>query len=177
VIGRVLSTAFIVVVGVVVALIVVVPQLLGAVPLTVLTGSMSPTFRPGDIVVVQPTPVTDLVVGDVVTFQPVSGDPSLTTHRIVALRHDADGALVEVTTRGDANSADDLPIVPAQIQGRVRYTVPWVGYLTTTRNATMAGTTLLGLGLVGYSMFGIVKFIRARRTDRKISGAAPGVTS
>src|SRR5699024_1764038 len=64
-------------------LLAVVPRLLGGEALTVLTGSMQPTYSPGDVVV--SVPQEEYQVGDVVTFQPVSGDPTLVTHRIVAV--------------------------------------------------------------------------------------------
>lgn len=105
----------------------VVPRLIGGVPLTVLTGSMEPALRPGDIVVVVPQEVYR--VGDVVTFQPEAGDPTLITHRIIAVTNSGYGATF--TTQGDANGAPDDPIVPAQIMGRVAYRVPFVGHAVT----------------------------------------------
>ena len=59
---------------------IVLPKLNDARPLTVLSGSMIPTFDPGDVVVVRDTDAEHLQVGDVITFQPVSDDPRLTTH-------------------------------------------------------------------------------------------------
>ena len=72
--------------------------------------SMSPTFAPGDIVLVRlgakPVP------GDVVLVRVPGHGPVL--HRAVAL---LDGG--SVRTRGDANPVDDLePATPAQIAGR-----------------------------------------------------------
>ncbi|MGC5617007.1 signal peptidase I [Georgenia sp. Z1491] len=106
----------------------IVPRFMGWVPLTILSGSMEPTYSPGDVVVVDPD-YADPVIGDVVTVQPVSGDPTLVTHRIIGVTVGNDGAL-GVTTQGDANDAVDDPVTMEQIQGQVIYGVPWVGHLT-----------------------------------------------
>ena len=106
---------------------VAVPKFTGARPLTVLTGSMTPTYPAGDVVIVKPTDEKNLQIGDVITFQPESDNPELTTHRIVGVVLTSDGR--QYVTRGDANGADDpMPIKPEQVRGKVWYSVPYVGY-------------------------------------------------
>ncbi len=148
------------------AAVAIVPRVTGSVPLTVLTGSMTPTYRPGDVIVVRPTPTDELAVGDVVTFQPVSGDPTLVTHRIIELRHDAAGAVDTVITQGDANGAPDDPLVPEQIQGRVWYRVPFVGRVTLHANPLWVGAGV-GLALVAYA---VVTLAKPDKDDRRRSG-------
>lgn len=110
---------------------VVVPKAAGAVPLTVLAGSMSGTFEPGSVVVVRPVPVETLRIGDVVTFQERSGDPTLVTHRIVSIALAGDGTR-RFVTQGDANGAPDPePVLEAQVRGRVWYAVPLAGHVAT----------------------------------------------
>jgi len=158
--AHLVSWIFILLVGVAVGAVILVPRILGAVPLTVLTGSMMPNYRPGDIVVVQPTPVDELMVGDVITFQAISGNPELTTHRVVAI--DRVGTqVVSVTTRGDANNVDDLSLIPDQIKGRVRYRVPLLGYLTQVRVLVPSIGLLVGLAFIAYSVHGITSYRRA----------------
>ncbi|WP_187976068.1 signal peptidase I [Mycetocola sp. JXN-3] len=139
------------------AAVTVVPLVIGAVPLTVLTGSMQPTIRPGDIVVSAPVEASQLSVGDVVTFQPISNDPTLITHRIRSMSAGDSG--VRLVTRGDANGADDPEIGADQVRGRVLYTVPYVGWVTNLVGGNIRGPliTLVGLGLVGYAVFTIVR--------------------
>ncbi|MBR7539807.1 S26 family signal peptidase, partial [Mycobacterium tuberculosis] len=67
----------------------VVPKVMNGAALTVLTGSMEPTYEPGDIVV--SVPQEQYRIGDPVTFQPRSGDPMLITHRIVAVTDTDEG--------------------------------------------------------------------------------------
>ncbi|CAB4738824.1 unannotated protein [freshwater metagenome] len=108
---------------------VLVPRLAGATPYTVLTGSMSPAYPAGTLVVVRPVDLEDVRVGDVVTYQLRSGEPAVATHRVVGVGWTADGEKV-LTTRGDANAAvDAAPVREVQLRGEVWYSVPWVGHL------------------------------------------------
>jgi signal peptidase I len=76
-----LSAALLLAVLALAVVVIVIPKLSGATPLTVLTSSMEPTLPPGTLIVVQPVDVTDLAVGDVATYQIRSGEPDVITHR------------------------------------------------------------------------------------------------
>lgn len=138
----------------------VVPRLFGGAALTVLTGSMEPTYSPGDMVV--SVPQQDYAIGDVVTFQPVSDDPTLITHRIVAITELPGGT--EFVTRGDANGADGDPIVADQVMGKVIYSVPSVGYAADAAGAHRAALlAIAGAGLLGYGIYAAGSAVAARR--------------
>jgi signal peptidase len=88
--------------------------------------SMNGGINQGSVVFERTVPVSDLRVGDVITYQapPSSGRDGMVTHRIVALGPDG------IQTQGDANEARDPwtlrptgPTVP-----RVVFALPWVGY-------------------------------------------------
>ncbi len=114
---------------------VLVPRLAGATPFTVLTGSMAPTYPPGTLIVDQKVDAADIHIGDPVTFQIASGRPEVVTHRVVAIRPDADGNL-EFLTKGDANDVNDPDWRPSEaIRGRVWYAVPHLGRV----NALLTG--------------------------------------
>ena len=142
-----------------VATVVVVPRAMGAVPLTVLTASMEPALAPGDLVVVRPTPANDIRIGDVITFQPESGNSTLVTHRVVGVTLGS-GGVSGFTTQGDDNDAADAPILAEQVKGRVAYSVPFVGHLT---NAALGSqlAAVAGVGILGY---GLVTVVMAYRT-------------
>ncbi len=162
----VLMWAVLLVVVAAVAVLVVVPKALGGTTLTVLTGSMEPTFSPGDVVAVRTVsdPATEVHVGDVVTFQPVSGDPTLVTHRVVAKRISAAGTTF--VTRGDANGADDDPIEPAQIQAVAVYSVPWVGHVSLWLGERKGlAVALVAAALLGYAAVMILRPERRTRDD------------
>lgn len=87
------------------------------------TGSMAPTYSPGDVVVDSPA-AGGYRPGDVLTFQ-ISASGDLVTHRFI--RVDEDGRL---HTKGDANkTADAWALRPGQVRGVVESHVPKLGYL------------------------------------------------
>lgn len=132
VLGLLGTTASALLLGVVVAgavVLVAVPMVAGARPLVVLSGSMSPTYEVGDVVVVRPVDPSTLQVGDVVTYQSRPGHPDLTTHRVAGVV--LEGESRAYVTRGDANGADDpRPVIAEQVRGTVWYSVPLVGRVT-----------------------------------------------
>jgi len=81
----------------------------------------------GSVVFERQVPLSDLRVGDVITFDPPPAvrDDGLVTHRIVGV--EAGG----FRTRGDnETSADPWVLRPEQpTLPRVVYSIPWVGYL------------------------------------------------
>lgn len=133
----------------------IVPKAFGGSGLTILTGSMEPTIHPGDVVAIKPVPYKDLKVGNIITFQPKSGDPMLITHRIIAK---SSGGVNRITTKGDANGAADTPIKPEQVKGRFMYRVPWVGHVIQPVNKAMGsnGSIIVG-GLLALGLFWLIK--------------------
>jgi signal peptidase len=145
---------------------VAVPKATGSRPLTVLTGSMSPTYPPGEVVVVKPTDPDSVQIGDVITFQPKPNDPEIVTHRVVGVVLTGDGR--EYVTRGDANGADDpMPVQAKQIRGKVWYSVPYVGYVATWVSGGTMRTAIdiaaLGLLVYGGYLIAVGALDRRRR--------------
>jgi signal peptidase len=168
-IGTVLTWVVLIVVIAALAASVVVPRVIGGVSLTVLTGSMRPTIEPGDLIVVKPVPVDEVQIGDVVTFQPVSDDPTVITHRVVAKTFVSGETML--VTRGDANGADDEPIEAEQVRGRLVYTVPKLGFIANALGGNRTELVLLvGGGLVVVSLGAFIAAGIDRRKRRR--GAA-----
>ncbi|SIT69957.1 signal peptidase I [Microbacterium sp. RU33B] len=108
----------------------VVPRVLGGTSLTVLTGSMQPTLVPGDVIAVRAADPSDIRTGDIITFQPVSGDPTLITHRVIGVGSNTiDGR--QFITQGDANDRPDPPILAEQVMGVYMFRVPLIGHALT----------------------------------------------
>ncbi len=82
------------------------------------SGSMRPTYQPGDLAVVFEQ--KDMVVkpGDVILFTSPMGP---TIHRVVSV----DNGLI--TTKGDANNAADLEKI-TNVEGKVLFMIPKLGY-------------------------------------------------
>lgn len=145
---------------------VVVPRLGGATGYDVLSGSMKPTLPPGTLVVVRPSTIDDLRLGDVVTFQKESGRPEVVTHRVVGFGTAADGTS-RVLTQGDANDAPDPLVEAGQLRGRLWYAVPHVGTLTSTAAGSReAAAGAVALALIAYSAFMAVGAVRDRHRSR-----------
>jgi signal peptidase len=167
----VLSTAVVLVALVLAVALAAAPRLVGGAALTVLTGSMEPTYSPGDMVVVRGVddPVREVQIGDVVAFQPVSGDPTLITHRVVGKQFASTGTMF--VTRGDANGADDDPIKPEQVMGTVMYAVPHVGHLSVwVGNYRAPLITGVALALI---LYGVVMLVRPNRGNGRRTEADP----
>ena len=103
------------------------PLLLGATSMTVLSGSMSPAIRSGDVVVVQPIAPTEAEIGNIVTFKDPDGSGRLLVHRVRAISRSGDE--VAVITQGDANTTQERWKVPADgTIGTVAYRIPLLGF-------------------------------------------------
>jgi signal peptidase len=118
----------------------------------VLSGSMRPSIQPGDLAIVRPVPASSLEVGDVVVYYPPDYGPGRDApalmHRITSLARQADG--LWITTRGDANGADD-PWGRVRLRGDTAYrlltVVPMVGYLPVWSQG-LRGPVLIVAGLL-----------------------------
>jgi signal peptidase I len=94
----------------------------------VLTGSMEPVIKPGDVVLLAPTPRTQPKLGDIVSYtaRRFSGEPvGVFTHRIIG-GDPINGWMV----KGDANPSPDVQKPKAEdVSGVVFFIIPWVGKL------------------------------------------------
>jgi signal peptidase len=128
-------------VGVVLLLVIVIPFVIYAVPqvvgaddsYVVLSGSMEPTMSPGDVIVIEDVPASEIEEGDIITFTNAGGT-SPTTHRVIEVIEGSEG--VEFRTAGDnSESVDQRPVSPTEVEGRVPtvagypFVVPWIGYV------------------------------------------------
>jgi signal peptidase len=109
----------------------VAPALLGYDRYVITGGSMSGTYEKGAVVFTESEPVSELAVGDVITYLPPaeSGIATLVTHRITGITTDANGVR-SLRTQGDANPDPDpwrFQLVD-ETQPVVTFSVPFVGH-------------------------------------------------
>lgn len=157
----------------VLAVAVVVPRLFGATPYSILSGSMQPSLEPGDLIVVRPTEIDDIGVGSVITYQIESGQPTVATHRVVAIGW-RDGERV-VRTQGDANNTPDAEWVRAvQIKGEVWYHAPFLGHLHSALSGSQRDLLVKAVAgsLLAYAAWMFVSAARDRRRPAPVSGDA-----
>lgn len=171
------TAAWIIIAGAAAAILaaVIVPRLAGATPYTILTGSMSPSYPPGTLVVVKPVDAAELAVGDVVTAQLRSGRPEVVTHRISAVMYELDGGVV-LETKGDANPSPDRDLRrEEQLRGRVWYAVPYLGFVSTAFSGGERQWMVIAVagGLGVYAVWMFASSWRDRRRGRLASSPEP----
>jgi signal peptidase len=89
------------------------------------SGSMSPTYPVGSLLVTAQVDPADVTVGMPIVFEDPREPARLVTHRVVGI---APGAQLAFRTRGDANATDDPAPVPARlVRGRVLWHVTVLG--------------------------------------------------
>lgn len=97
---------------------------LGFRPMLVGSGSMSPALDVGDIAVVTRVSADAIGEGDIIHF--ARGGTSV-IHRVVEVQDNGSRVFI---TKGDLNdSPDSDPVYPSQIQGRVRFRIPKLGWI------------------------------------------------
>lgn len=166
------STGLLLLVAALAVVLIVVPKATGSMPLTVLTQSMEPTLPPGTLLVVRPTAVDDIEVGDVVTYQIVSGQPAVISHRVVSVSSSSNGERTFVL-KGDNNAkADPHLVTAAQIRGVVWYSIPEVGVVNQLVNGSRSWLipTVAGVLLAYGGVMITVGTVTAARRRRSTAG-------
>lgn len=108
-----------------------IPAILDYKVLSVLSGSMEPAIKTGDVIIVEPLkPEHQIAEGDVITFRAADAPDMLITHRVVGIVS-VNGEPAAYVTKGDSNDTVDLsPVSRSQIVGIQRWRVPYYGYLS-----------------------------------------------
>ena len=103
----------------------------------VLSGSMEPTIRIDDLIIV--TEQEDYRENDIIAYQ--SGN-MVVVHRIIEVEPDT------VITQGDANNAPDAPIRKEMIKGKVVHWIPGAGRIARLLKSPVATVILVGGALL-----------------------------
>lgn len=150
------------------ATVLLLPRLLGWRTVTVMSGSMSPSYRVDAVLAIDSVDPDDVREGDVIAFE-VESDRPLVTHRVVAIEHGATG--LSFVTKGDANEeADSHAVAASAVRGRVVFGVPYLGLFVRAVNNPLGFGLLLvlpGVMLIGRELDTI-------RRDRRAAKASTG---
>lgn len=97
--------------------------------LTVLTGSMEPTYPAGSVIVQTPLDLREVAVGDVITYRIPVEDRRVVTHRVVEIVEPGDQPVV--VTKGDGNAEPDAwaAKLTGETTWKTRMGIPAVGHL------------------------------------------------
>jgi signal peptidase len=106
-----------------------IPDVCGYIPLIMLTDSMNPDIKSGDLIICRQQKAENVKVGDVIAFyDPAGRGTSVVTHQVVELV--AENGVTKFRTKGIANSAADEALVPADnLVGVYMIRIPKAGRL------------------------------------------------
>ena len=92
-----------------------IPSLGKMTPLIVLTESMDPQIKSGDLIITKKAEASEVKVGDVITFfDPEGNGTSVVTHRVIKIETDEKTGKLTFRTQGDNNDIEDRLSVPAE---------------------------------------------------------------
>ena len=113
-----------------------VPRIGKTMPLIVLTDSMYPEIKSGDVIVCREVDPEDIEVGDVISFyDPAGNGTSILTHRVVEIV-EQDGSRY-FRTKGDFNNIEDKDLVPAEdLIGLYKSRIPAAGHVAMFMQST-----------------------------------------
>ncbi len=121
---------------------------------TVTSSSMEPELSVNEVVFIKRCGSYSLK--DIVVYEK---DGTAIVHRIVEISDDS------VTTRGDANNINDIPISASSIKGKVVFSIPHIGALIMFIKSDVG---ILCMFLVAFVVIELLFFLNNRKNDRKI---------
>jgi len=129
------------------------------------TDSMEPTLMVGDIILDKKVPAEEIKVGDIITYDCLSGDLAghTITHRVIREPENKNGVYY-FQTKGDKPGAEpDAVISYDQIEGKFIQTIPWLNKVYSFFLSPYGLVTFIVLILVlfGYEMLKIFSSYRA----------------
>lgn len=145
-----------------------VPSFGGYSPLIVLTDSMWPDIKSGDLIIVEATDPKDVKVGDVIAFfDPESTGSSVLTHRVVEILRE--GGTLSFRTKGDANnSADGTPAPAENLVGVYQSKIDGAGKVAMFLQSTPGLIVCIGVPLVllvGFELLRRRKYEKSKNED------------
>lgn len=120
----------------------------------VLSGSMEPAISKGDWILVRET--DRFFEGQIVVFE---DEGMLMVHRIVAVTD------VQITTRGDANNTEDLPVPVSSVKGEVIAILPGAGGIL---EALRSPGGLLAVFLAAFGLMELPHWHRRKNDEEEL---------
>jgi signal peptidase I len=140
----------------------ILPSLVGYESFVVPTSQMLPALDVNDLGVVKPVKVSELNVGDVVTYRVPEDPETVIVGRILDIAKDPVGHL-QLQVRGDADpTTHQTTALPAAVLGRIAFSVPRVGLLVAFANGLAGKFALIGVPALLLAL----DWLRTRRQRR-----------
>lgn len=127
---------------------------------SVLSGSMEPNYHVGSLVYIKKVEQKELKKGDTITFY--LSENTIATHRIKEVVNEDNK--IYYRTKGDANEIDDAKLTPYEnVIGKVIFSIPLLGYLSTFMQRPPGNYVVVGIGIVLI----VIVFVIDSLTDNK----------
>ena len=135
---------------------------------TILTQSMYPTIKAGDVVVTYSEDNNHYRTGDVITFISRGNGGITVTHRITEVY--VNNGNYSYKTKGDGNNTSDRELVDgADVLGKVVLKLPMVGYFQQFLVSKTGWIVVVLLPCLGIVIYDIIKIVRiAARNSRSV---------
>lgn len=137
----------------------------------IVSGSMEPTIKRRDAIVIKRYDEQELKVGDIITYR--SEDPYfygiMITHRIVDITTE-NGKTVYITKGDHNNTRDRLAVSSKQIYGKVVMVIPKIGYIQTflaTSYGWVIAVVIPCLGIIIADIIKLVKNIKIETRNKR----------
>lgn len=145
-----------------------VPSIGGYLPLIVLTDSMYPDIKSGDLIICHTADAEEIEVNDVISFfDPAGNGTSIVTHRVIEVVRE-DGELF-FRTKGDNNNIEDKDPVPAEnLVGVYKTRIAGAGNIAMFMQSTAGLIVCVVLPIVLLVAYDIIRrrlYERSRQND------------
>lgn len=140
-------------------------QIFGISAVKIVSGSMEPSIRDGDYIIVEKTEASALEIGDIICYYSSDKEISgrLNTHRIMEIL--PDGSFI---TKGDANKyCDETAVKPDSIIGKYRGKLGFLRWLSSFGSADKLIFILIAVILTAVSVFEVRTIAGAVRKEKE----------
>lgn len=146
-----------------------IPSLFNTTPMVVLTDSMYPSIKSGDLILLENIDISLVKEGDIVTFfDPLNNSTNTVTHRVVEVIHDGE---VKLKTKGDANNiVDNFFVTSDEFVGVYKSKISGLGniamFMATTKGLVICVIVPLIL-FVGFDIARRFKYDKKTKSEKK----------
>lgn len=139
------------------------PSFFGIKTYVIISGSMSPEFEIGDIVIVKEVKERVLKQGDIISFRQ---GQKIITHRIIEVLQEEEKNKIVYKTKGDNNNTEDTGTVDYDsIEGIMIGKIPFIGKVSLLMQGKI---TLFAIAFLVYIYFSHIANVNKRENRRRV---------
>ena len=138
----------------------------------IVSGSMEPSIKVRDAIVIKRTTEDNIEIGDVITYR--STDPTyygiLITHRVRAI-NEVNGEKIFITKGDNNETIDRSPVKFNQIRGKVVMRIPKIGYIKyflIDYYGWIVAILIPSVAIISYDIVKLFKGINSKHNKKKV---------